>query len=203
MTRAALYLRVSTDRQTVENQRRDLHKLADLKGWTITQTYTDEALSGAKGRDKRPGLEALMKDAARRKFDIAVFWSVDRLGRSTSQVATAMAELDAHGIAQFYHSQAIDTSTPHGRAMLQMAAVFAELERAMIVERVKAGLARAKAEPDHIRRAKGKRPIGRPSLPKAKATEIVQLRSAGHSLRATAKASGVSLSTVQKVLATA
>ncbi|WP_417463570.1 recombinase family protein [Kordiimonas sp.] len=189
--RAALYLRVSTDKQTTENQRQDLLKLCEYRGWTIVGEYSDEGISGTSGREKRPGLNALLKDATRRRFDVAVFWSVDRLGRSTAKVATAMEELDALGVSQFYHKEAIDSATPHGRAMLQMAAVFATLERDMIAERVKAGLERAKAQ--------GKR-LGRAPVSAIKRREITEKRAEGLSYRATAEACGVALSTVYKVL---
>ena len=189
--RAALYLRVSTDRQTIANQREDLQKLCAYRGWEIVAEYSDEGISGTKGRDKRPGLDAMLKDAARRRFDIAIFWSVDRLGRSTAKVAKMMEELDSFGVKQFYHKESIDTSTAHGRAMLQMAAVFAALERDMIAERVKAGLARAKAE--------GKR-LGRAPVSARKRQEITTRRAEGLSYRATAEACGVALSTVYKVL---
>lgn len=144
--RAVLYLRVSTDEQTVENQRRELLTLAQHRGWTVTGEYADEGISGAKGRDKRPGFNQMMLDAARRKFDIVVVWAVDRLGRSTATVAAALAELDHVGVKFFANKEGMDSSTPHGRAMLQMASVFAELERSMIRERVNAGLARAVAD---------------------------------------------------------
>src|SRR5580698_4533684 len=96
--RAALYLRVSTDDQTTENQRAALVEMAERRGWTITATYQDQGISGAKGRDKRPGFDAMLKDATRRKFDVLMFWSIDRLGRSTAAVATALVELDAAGV---------------------------------------------------------------------------------------------------------
>src|SRR5215203_2981284 len=140
--RAAFYLRVPTDEQTIENQQRDLLTLAELRGWEVVVTYENAGVSGAKSRDKRPGLDSLLKDAKRRRFDVAVFWSVDRLGRSTAAVAAAMDQLEAAGVAQFYFKESMDTSTAHGRAMLEMAAVFAKLERAMIQERIRAGIAR-------------------------------------------------------------
>lgn len=111
-----------------------------------------------------------------------------------------MEELDALGVQQFYHKEAIDTSTPHGRAMLQMAAVFAELERGMIRERVIAGLERARAESPEVRAAKGKKAIGRPTLPENLRRTIVDLRGGGKSIREVAKGAGVSTATVQKVL---
>lgn len=201
--RVAFYLRVSTDSQTTDNQRRDLQKLAEYRGWTVVGEYVDHGVSGATGRDKRPQLDQLMKDAARRRFDVVAFWAVDRLGRSTGKVATVMEELEALGVQQFYHKEAIDTSTPHGKAMLQMAAVFAELERGMIRERVIAGLERARAEAPEVRAAKGKKAIGRPGLPEAKRREIISAKASGLSYRATAAACGVALSTVQQVLRSA
>lgn len=198
--RVAFYLRVSTDAQTAENQQRDLKRLAEYRGWTVVGEYRDQGISGAAGRDKRPELDRLLKDAARRRFDVVAFWAVDRLGRSTGKVATIMEELDALGVQQFYHKEAIDTSTPHGRAMLQMAAVFAELERGMIRERVIAGLERARAESPEVRAAKGKKVIGRPTLPENLRRTIVDLRGAGKSIREVAKGAGVSTATVQKVL---
>jgi DNA invertase Pin-like site-specific DNA recombinase len=188
--RAALYLRVSTDDQTVENQRSDLHKLAELRGWNVVATYEDAGISGAKGRDKRPGLDALLKDAKRRRFDVAVFWSVDRLGRSTAGVATAMDELEVAGVAQFYFKESMDTSTAHGRAMLEMAAVFARLEREMIRERVKSGLARA--------RAAGTR-IGRPTVGTAVEDRIRELKAQGLGLQKIARTLGIGVSAVQRV----
>jgi DNA invertase Pin-like site-specific DNA recombinase len=188
--RAALYLRVSTDDQTVENQRSDLHKFAELRGWNVVATYEDAGISGAKGRDKRPGLDALLKDAKRRRFDVAVFWSVDRLGRSTAGVATAMDELEAASVAQFYFKESMDTSTAHGRAMLEMAAVFARLEREMIRERVKSGLARA--------RAAGTR-LGRPSVGAAVEDRIRELKGQGMGLQKIARTLGIGVSAVQRV----
>ena len=129
--RAALYLRVSTDQQTTENQRRQLQGVAERRGWTIVHTYEDAAISGAKGRDKRPGLDRMMKDAARGRFDLVMVWAVDRLGRSTATVAPVMAELGELGVGFYADKEGMDATTAHGRAMLQMASVFAELERAM------------------------------------------------------------------------
>jgi DNA invertase Pin-like site-specific DNA recombinase len=194
MKRAAIYLRVSTDGQTVENQRADLTKLAELRGWSIVQTYEDAGISGAKGRDRRPGLDELLKDAKRRRFDVALFWAVDRLGRSTASVVTAMDELDAAGVAQFYFKESMDTSTPHGRAMLEMAAVFARLEREMIRARVVAGLQRA--------RANGRR-LGRPRVP-AKVEQAIlaaRARTPKVGIIKLAKQFGVGVSVVQRVLA--
>ncbi|RUU14382.1 recombinase family protein [Mesorhizobium sp. USDA-HM6] len=144
MKRAALYLRVSTKEQTTENQRLELERVASAKGWAITATYQDEGISGAKGRDKRPGYDQLLKDAIRAKFDIAMAWDVSRLGRSLAGLVQALDDLHSNGVDLYLHQQAIDTTTPSGKAMFQMTGVFAEFERSMIRERVKAGLERVR-----------------------------------------------------------
>ncbi len=143
--RVALYVRVSTAEQTVKNQEAVLSAVADKRGWTIVGVYRDEAISGAKGRDKRPGFDRLWKDAARRKFDLIASWSVDKLGRSLADVAAFMVDMRAYGVDLYLDKQAVDTTTPSGRALLQVAGVFAEWEREMIRERTIAGQARARA----------------------------------------------------------
>ena len=144
--RAALYLRVSRDSQTTENQRIVLTKLAAHRGFQIVKEYEDAGISGGKGRDKRPSFDQMLKDAMRRRFDVLLIWSMDRLGRSVLHVAQAMAELDAAGVALISEQQGIDATGPFGRAMMQMATVFAELERSMIGSRVMAGLDRVRVE---------------------------------------------------------
>ncbi len=146
MKRAALYLRVSTGEQTTENQRRELEETAKRAGWEIVEIYEDTGISGAKGRDKRPSFDRLLKDAARRKFDIIAAWSVDRLGRSLQDLVSFLSDIHGYGIDLYLHQQGIDTTTPAGKAMFQMLGIFAEFERSMIQDRVKAGLARAKAD---------------------------------------------------------
>jgi DNA invertase Pin-like site-specific DNA recombinase len=121
--RAAIYLRVSRDDQTTENQRLVLERVAGHRGWLIVQSYEDQGISGAKGRDQRPAFDRALKDAVRRKFDILMVWSIDRLGRSVLHVANALAELDAAGIRLYCDREGIDSSTPMGRAMIQMASV--------------------------------------------------------------------------------
>ena len=199
MKRVALYLRVSTDGQTVENQRQELQGVAQRRGWEVVRTYEDAAISGAKGRDKRPGLDALMKDAARGRFDLVMVWAVDRLGRSTTTVAPIMAELGAMGVGFYADKEGMDATTAHGRAMLQMASVFAELERAMIVERVKAGLARARAETPAQRLVKGKKAFGRPRVPEATEEAIRGLLASGKGVIKVARLVGVGVGTVQRV----
>jgi len=189
--RAALYLRVSTtDRQNTENQRLVLAKVADHRGWEIVQTYEDTGISGAKGRDKRPAFDQMLKDAVRRKFDVTMCWSIDRLGRSVLHVANAMAELDAAGVALYSDQQAIDSTSPFGKAMIQMACVFGELEREMIRARVIAGLNRV--------REQGGR-LGRPTIGRKVEETIRQQLAAGHGILKVAKIVGCGSGTVQRV----
>jgi DNA invertase Pin-like site-specific DNA recombinase len=156
MKRAVLYLRVSTLDQTTANQERELRDTAVRMGCHIVKVYKDHGISGAKGREKRPAFDALCRDAAKRQFDMVMAWSVDRLGRSLQDLVGFLSELHALRIDLFLHQQGLDTTTPAGKALFQMLGVFAEFERAIIQERVRAGLARAKSE--------GKR-LGRPPIP--------------------------------------
>ena len=146
MKRAVLYLRVSTIEQTTANQERELRQAAERAGWEVTKVYRDHGISGAKSRDKRPAFDALCRDATKRQFDVVMAWSVDRLGRSLQDLVTFLSELHALKVDLFLHQQGLDTTTPAGKAMFQMLGVFAEFERSIIQERVRAGLARAKGE---------------------------------------------------------
>jgi DNA invertase Pin-like site-specific DNA recombinase len=192
--RAALYLRVSTGEQTTENQRRELEAAAAAKGWNVVVVYEDAGISGANGRDKRPGFDAMLKDAVRRRFDVLMAWSVDRLGRSLLDLISALQELHGAGADLFLHQQAVDTTTPSGKAMFGMLAVFGEFERAMIQARVNAGIARAKE-----RGTKSGKPIGRPSIPADKEAAIREHLSAGTGILKTARLVGVGSGTVQRV----
>src|SRR6188474_3333398 len=171
MKRAAIYLRVSTIDQTTANQERGLREIAGRVGYDIVKVYKDHGISGAKGREKRPAFDALCRDATKRQFDVVMAWSVDRLGRSLQDLIGFLSELHFLGIDLFLHQQGIDTTTPAGKAMFQMMGVFAEFERAMIQERVRAGLARVKASG----KTRSGKPIGRPRL---KATTEQAIRAA-------------------------
>src|ERR1700710_115231 len=142
--RVAIYLRVSTSKQDTDNQLRELSAVADRSGWEIWKVYEDAGISGAKGRDKRPGLDAMMKAVNAKEFDMVSAWSVDRLGRSLTDLLAILQALRDKGVDLFLHQQGLDTSTSAGRAMFQMLGVFAEFERGIIRERVNAGVARAK-----------------------------------------------------------
>src|SRR5262245_4959981 len=143
--RVALYLRVSTSEQTTRNQRRELRAVAERHRWTVVAMFEDTGISGSKGREARPGFDALMMAVARREIDMVLAWSVDRLGRSLLDLLGFLRDLHAKGVDLFLHQQGLDTPTPSGKAMFQMLGVFAEFERAMIRERVIAGAARARA----------------------------------------------------------
>jgi DNA invertase Pin-like site-specific DNA recombinase len=192
MKRAVLYLRVSTLDQTTANQERELREVASRIGCEIVKVYKDHGISGAKGRDKRPAFDALCQDATRRRFDIVMAWSVDRLGRSLQDLIGFLSELHSLGIDLFLHQQGLDTTTPSGKAMFQMLGVFAEFERAMIQERVRAGLSRAKAE--------GKR-LGRPPIPAEteRAVRLALKKKNRPGLRKIAAVIGVGVGTVQRI----
>lgn len=191
MKTAAIYMRVSTDQQTTDNQRLELEKVAAKSGWQIIEVYEDAGISGSKGRDKRPALDAMLKAATKRKFDVMMVWSVDRLGRSLQDLVSIMHELNAVGVDMYLHQQAIDTSTPSGKALFQMCGVFAEFERSMIVERVNAGLSRAKAQ--------GKQ-LGRPKAATSVEDQIKALRADGLGILKIAKQLGIGTSVVQRVV---
>lgn len=191
--RVAIYTRVSTDAQTTENQRRQLEAVAHRSDWEIVGMFEDAGISGAKGRDKRPQFDALCKGATRREFEMVMAWSVDRLGRSLQDLVAFINELAAVGCDLYLHQQALDTSTPSGRAMFQMCGVFAEFERGMIRERVAAGLNRAKAQ--------GKT-LGRPKANAEIEARICQLHDGGRGMGKLkiARTLGIGVSVVQRVL---
>jgi len=187
-----IYLRVSTDGQSTENQRRELEAVAARSGWTIVKIFEDAGISGAKGRDQRPGFDALINAVTRREIDMVAAWAVDRLGRSLQDLIGFLGDLQAKGADLYLHQQALDTSTPSGRAMFGMLGVFAEFERGMIRERVNAGLARAKAKGVQLGRKR--------VAPKIEAAIKADL-DAGKGILATAKAHGVGTSVAQRIKA--
>ena len=192
MRRAALYVRVSTDKQTVENQIRVLTEVAERRGWEIVTQYNDAGISGAKGRDKRPGLDQMLKDAQRRKFDVVMAWAIDRLGRSLIDLLGTIQVLESCGVDLYLDQQAIDTTTPAGKLMFQITGAFAEFERAMIRQRVHAGLRRAVDE--------GKT-LGRPKIAPELEKRILGLLKAGTGMLKIAKQVGVGTGTVQRIKA--
>ena len=187
-------LRVSTVDQTTANQEHELSEVASRMGCEIVKVYRDHGISGAKSRDKRPAFNALCRAAARREFDMVMAWSVDRLGRSLQDLVGFLSELHALKIDLYLQQQGLDTTTPAGKAMFQMMGVFAEFERSMIQERVRAGLKRAKAE--------GKT-LGRPRIdPKTERTIARALEKGEAGIHRIARSVGVGVGTVQRIKAT-
>jgi DNA invertase Pin-like site-specific DNA recombinase len=191
MKRVAIYLRVSTSKQDTVNQRRELEAVAARSGWHIERVYEDAGISGAKGRDKRPGLDAMLKAVNAKEFDMVAAWSVDRLGRSLTDLLGFLQGLHDKGVDLFLHQQGLDTSTTAGKAMFQMLGVFAEFERGIIRERVNAGLARAKAKGTKL----GRRPV-KPSVE----ARIRELKATGMGILKIGRTIGIGTSVVQRVI---
>ena len=191
--RAALYARVSTGGQTVENQLRELRAVAERHGWQIVAEFSDKGISGAKGREQRPGLDKLLQAVARREVDIVLSWSVDRLGRSLQGLLSFLAELHAKGVDLYLHQQGLDTSTPAGKALFQMMGVFSEFERAIIRERVRSGLERAKAQGKVLGRRRNDDP--------QRLASVQRLRKKGVGIGKIARTLGIGASYVQRVVA--
>jgi DNA invertase Pin-like site-specific DNA recombinase len=188
----AIYSRVSTASQNTENQVRELRQVAERRGWHVVNEFTDPGISGAKGREGRPGLDAMMQAVARREIDMVMAWSVNRLGRSLQNLIEFLGELHGKHVDLYLHQQGIDTSTPAGKALFQMMGVFAEFERAMICERVNSGLARA--------RAQGKK-LGRPRRDEVKRTTAIhKLRKQGMGINKIARQLGCGVSAVQRIV---
>jgi DNA invertase Pin-like site-specific DNA recombinase len=191
MKRVAIYLRVSTSKQETSNQRRELEAVAARSGWQIVDVFEDAGISGAKGRDQRPGLDALMKAVNSKEFDMVAAWSVDRLGRSLTDLLAILQGLHEKGVDLFLHQQGLDTSTTAGKAMFQMLGVFAEFERGIIRERVNAGLARARANGTKL----GRRPV-QPAVE----ARIRRLRAKGMGILKIGRTLGIGTSVVQRVV---
>ena len=187
MKRAALYLRVSSVDQHPETQVHDLRQMAAQRGFEIVHEYTDR-ISGVKAR--RPGLGDLMRDARRGRFDVLLVWSCDRIARSTRHLLEVLDELNHLNIEFVSFRESIDTSGPLGRAIVVIIGAIAELERNLIIERVRAGMRRARLEGRHI----GRQPL------ELDREAIVRERCQGHSIRQIAKDHRVSTATVQRVL---
>jgi DNA invertase Pin-like site-specific DNA recombinase len=196
--RVGLYLRVSTKNgQTVDNQRQALTEaICRRPGWVIAEEFADEGISGAKGRGRRPEFDRLLKAVVRRKIDVVAAWSVDRLGRSLQDLIGFLGELNAAGCDLYLEKQAVDTTTPAGRALFQMLGVFAEFERAIIQERIYAGLARAREKG-----TKSGKPIGRAKIDATKEVAIRTALASGKGILKTARECGTGSSVVQRIKA--
>lgn len=192
MKKIAIYARVSTDKQAVENQLNDLRAVANRMGYVITQEYVDNGISGAKSRSDRPSLDAMMKDAVRGRFDMVMCWSIDRLGRSVQNLIEILNELESSKVDLYFLQQAIDTSTPMGKMIYSILGALGSYERELIKERVIAGQQRAKSEGKHI---------GRPSqINDALKESIKLLRNRGMAIKKIAKTLSIGVGSVYKVL---
>ena len=189
MKRAVLYMRVSSVDQHPETQLHDLRQLAAQRGYQIIQEYTDR-ISGVKA--KRPGLGDLMRDARRGQFDIVLVWACDRIARSTKHLLEVLDEFNRLNIEFVSFRESIDTAGPLGRAIVVIIGAIAELERNLIVERVRAGMRRARLEGRHI----GRKPV------EVDREAILCDRRRGESLRQIARGHRVSTATIRRVLAT-
>ena len=205
--RAALYVRVSTDAQTVENQLCELRQVAERRGWEVIQVYSDAGISGAKSRNGRPGFDSMLKDASRRKFDIVMAWAIDRLGRSLIDLLDTIQHLEACGVDLYlavravpcrtfshrqlaHNQQAIDTTTPMGKLVFQVTGAFAEFERTMICQRIKAGLKRAVAQGVKL---------GRPKIDSTTERRVRKQLAKGMGILKVAKSLGIGTGTVQRI----
>jgi DNA invertase Pin-like site-specific DNA recombinase len=189
--RAAIYARVSTDGQTTENQTAALKEVAARRGWDVVEVYVDHGVSGAKGRDKRPAFDRMLKEASRRRFDLVMAWAIDRMGRSLRDLIDTIEHLEATSVDLYLDQQHIDTTTPAGKLLFHISGAFAEFERNMIRQRINAGLARA--------RIQGKK-IGRPKIDaKTEAAIREALASGERGMLKIAAAFGVGSGTVQRI----
>ena len=192
MKRIAIYARVSTDKQTTQNQIDALREVAERCGYQITQIFSEDGISGSKGREGRPALDQLMKSANQRKFDMVMCWSIDRLGRSLQNLVEILNELQAMRIDLFFLQQGMDTSTPSGRMIFSVFGAIGEFERNLIRERVIAGQRRAVANGVKI---------GRPSKMNDGMRSAIQLlREKGMGIKQISKQLQIGIGTVYSVL---
>ena len=190
--KTAIYCRVSSDKQTTDNQNLELTKVAKRMGWAVAAVYSD-TISGA--TDHRPQLDQMMQSVMRKEVDVVMAWSVDRLGRSLQHLVSLLSDLHAKKVNLYLHQQGLDTTTPGGKAMFQMMGVFAEFEREIMKDRINAGLARAKKHG-----TKSGRPIGRPAIPPIPVRKVEELRGQGLSYSKISKRTGVSTSKISRII---
>jgi len=192
MKKVCIYVRVSTTKQTVENQIQVLREYSDRCGYQITQIYSDNGISGSKGRQDRPGLDQMLKDGVQRKFEMVLVWSVDRLGRSVSDLVQIMKEFNELKIDLYFNQQSIDTSTSSGRMIFGIFGCISEMERNLISERVTVGLQRAVSQ--------GKK-LGRPTkMNDGMKNAVKLLREKGMGIKQISKQLQIGIGTVYSVL---
>ncbi len=190
--KVAIYARVSTDKQTTENQLNELRAVANRMGYVIVQEYVENGISGAKSRIDRPSLDVMMKDAVRGRFDMVMCWSIDRLGRSLQNLVEILNELQSIKVDLYFLQQGMDTSTSSGRMMFSIFGALSEYERSLIRERVCAGLQTAK-----VRGVK----LGRPSkMNDGMKQAVVLLREKGMGIKQIAKELQIGIGTVYSAI---
>ncbi len=190
--RVAIYARVSTAKQTVENQLQELRVVAERNGWHVIAELSDSGISGSKGRDQRPAFDELLKRATRRDFDLIMVWAIDRLGRSIQHLVSFMNDIQSLNVDLYVHQQAIDTTTPSGRMTFSIFSALGEYERELMRERIMAGQRRA--------RSQGVK-IGRPSkMNEAVRTSVRLLRGNGMAIREISKRLEIGVGTVYSAL---
>jgi DNA invertase Pin-like site-specific DNA recombinase len=182
----------------------ELRQVAERRGWEVVQVYSDAGISGAKGRAQRPGLDAVLTDAKRRKFDVVMAWAIDRVGRSLIDLLGTIQELEACGVDLYLDQQSIDTTTPAGKLLFQMTGAFAEFERSMIRQRVRAGLKTIKAtiaRDGHFTSKAGtvRRRLGRPGAEPEKIAAAKRQLAAGVGIAKTARLTGLGVGTVHRL----
>ncbi len=187
----AIYARVSTASQTVENQLIELRDAAKRLGWTVTHEVIDEGISGSKGRSDRPGFDRIFELVEQKAVGAVMAWSVDRIGRSLQDLVALMKELQRNSVDLYCHQQSINTATPAGRMTFSIFGALGEYERSLIIERIHSGIARAKAE--------GVR-FGRPRVYGDEVrAQVIELRRTGMRMRDIARELGVGFGTVWRV----
>ena len=190
--KVAIYTRVSTLDQTIDNQLIELRDHCSKMGWEIVKEYADEGLSGTLSRDKRPALNSLIKDAYRKRFDSVVCWDISRIGRSMKELILFLSDMKDRGIGICSVRQGFDTSTSMGEIMFQFVGILSSWEREMIRERTLAGLERAKREGKTL----GRRKVTNDTM----TAKIIELRNERKSIRQIASEVGISRGTVNNVL---
>ena len=197
LNRCVIYTRISTSDkgQTTLNQSRELEKIAKLKGLTIVDTFTDEGISGSKGREIRTGFDNLIKGAVRKDFDTILVWDVSRLGRSLQDLVSFLNEIHSVGCDLYIHQSGIDTSTQTGKMMFEFIGIFSEFELSIMKQRIVSGQQRAKSQGKHI---------GRPTnLNEGLTHSIKYMKTKGVGIRKIARELKVGVNTAYKVLETA
>lgn len=188
----SIYLRVSKEKQTTENQLRTLKSIIEQRGWTLTKIYKDHGISGMKGREKRSGLNDLLNDLHSPEWDLLMIWDLSRLSRSLIDLMTIIKDINSSHKEIYIHQSQIDTSTPSGKMMISMIGIFSEYERDMISERIKSGLERTRSE--------GKT-LGRPKKYKDEdLTQIKQLMDNGHNISQISRKLNMSRTTIYSMI---